>query len=337
MTISSEAQLWQAFDQIERLQQGLRALRADLAGASPANFAMLAEGPMTQVAELQGEIDAFLAGARGEEPLWVRLEGPTLHLGDASSSILTYVLDALRKGVQTVAELKLRGALSARPTAQLNRACDFRIMGFAAGSLRVAVRLPDVTPDQPPLPLEEVGSQVPEALRDYLRVAAWAATDADAAELETTFPDAKLRRAILGAVRRVAPRQRGGLEAVEFSGLVVDAVGAPSVRLERSTRNRIDGAIGRIEEVSAETHRGILREIDLDQLGFILRKPGSPEEVKCSFGEEILEDAKAALDRLIEVTGTRAVREGRNAAAPLLVTSLDVIEEDEPGSTDPTD
>lgn len=334
MTVTSDAQLWQAFEQIERLQQGLRALRSDLPSASAANFATLAEAPMAQMAVLQAEIDAYLLAARGEEPLWVRLEGASLHLGDASASIVTYVLDALRKGVQTVAELKLRGSLSARPTAELNRACDFRIMGFAPGSLRVAVRLPAVDPDQAALPFEQARGPVSEALRDYLRVAAWAAANAEASELEDALPDATMRRAILGAVRRVVPRLRGGLAAVEFSGQAVTAAGAEAVRLERTTRKRIDEAIGHLEELSTETRQGMLREIDLDQLGFILRSPGSPVEVKCTFDEELLEDAKAALDRLVEVTGTRKVREGRNASAPLHVTSLDIVEDDESAGTD---
>ena len=233
-----------------------------------------------------------------------------------------------------MAELKLRGALSARPTAELNRACDFRILGFAPGSLRVAVKFPAVNPDQAALPFEQTSSPVPDALRDYLRVAAWASTSSEASELEATFPDAKLRRAILGAVRRVVPRLRGGLEAVEFSGQAVASTGAEAVRLERTTRKRIDEAIGHLEEVSNETHRGMLREIDLDQLGFILRRPDSPEEVKCTFSEDLLEDAKAALDRLVDVTGTRKIREGRNAAAQLLVTSLDIVEDDESAGPD---
>lgn len=334
MTVTSDAQLWQAFEQIERLQQGLRALRTDLAGASAANFAILAEAPMAQIAGLQAEIDAYLLAARGEEPLWVRLEGASLHLGDASASIVTYILDALRKGVQAVAELNLRGELSARPTAELNRACDFRIVALAPGSLRVAVKLPAADVDQGTLPYEQLRNPVPAALRDYLRVAAWASKESKASDLEAALPDARLRRAILGAVRRVVPRPRGGLEAVEFSGQAVEAAGAETVRLQRSARKRIDEAIGHIEEVSTETRRGILREIDLDQLSFILRRPDAPEEVKCTFSEDLLEDAKAALDRLVDVTGTKRVREGRNASALLVVTSLDIVEEDEAAGPD---
>lgn len=334
MIVTSDAQLWQAFEQIERLQQGLRALRSDLAGASAANFAILAEAPMAQIAGLQAEIEAYLLAARGEEPLWVKLEGASLHLGDASASIVTYVLDALRKGVQTVAELNLRGGLSARPTAELNRACDFRIVALAPGSLRVAVKLPAASPDQATFPFGQAIGSVPDALRDYLRVAAWASRDSQASELEATLPDARLRRAILGAVRRVVPRPRGGLEAVELSGQAVTAAGAETVRLQRTARKRIDEAIGHLEEVSTETHRGMLREIDLDQQGFILRTPGSLEEVKCTFSEDLLEDAKAALDRLVDVTGTKKVREGRNASALLVVTSLDIVEDDEPAGAD---
>ena len=58
--IQSEAQLQQAIEQIERLYQGLDALRADILPKNPRNFAVLAEGPLDEIRKLQAEIDQYI-------------------------------------------------------------------------------------------------------------------------------------------------------------------------------------------------------------------------------------------------------------------------------------
>jgi hypothetical protein len=75
-----------------------------------------------------------------------------------------------------------------------------------------------------------------------------------------------------------------------------------------------------------ETHVCDLREIDLDELAFILRNtepPGSP--LRCYFPEEMVEAAKDALDKRVRVTGSRAVKEGRQTR-PLAVSRLEILE-----------
>ena len=60
--IASDAQLQQAISQIERLYQGLDALRGDLLHKNPRNFAILAEGPLDEIRKLQAEIDRYVSG-----------------------------------------------------------------------------------------------------------------------------------------------------------------------------------------------------------------------------------------------------------------------------------
>jgi hypothetical protein len=59
--IRTDAQLQQAIEQIERLYQGLDALRADVLQKNPRNFAILAEGPLDEIRKLQAEISDYVS------------------------------------------------------------------------------------------------------------------------------------------------------------------------------------------------------------------------------------------------------------------------------------
>ena len=59
--IQTDPQLQQAIEQIERLYQGLDALRADILPKNPRNFAILAEGPLDEIRKLQAEIDRYIS------------------------------------------------------------------------------------------------------------------------------------------------------------------------------------------------------------------------------------------------------------------------------------
>ena len=58
--IATEAQFEQAIGQIERLYEGLDALRGDILHRNPRNFAILAEGPLDEIHKLQAEIDRYV-------------------------------------------------------------------------------------------------------------------------------------------------------------------------------------------------------------------------------------------------------------------------------------
>ena len=60
--IQTDGQLQQAIEQIERLYQGLDALRADILPKSRRNFAIVAEGPLDEIRKLQAEIDQYITG-----------------------------------------------------------------------------------------------------------------------------------------------------------------------------------------------------------------------------------------------------------------------------------
>ena len=60
--IGNIEQLEQAIQQIERLYQGLDALRKDILPVNAHNFAIVAEGPLDEIRKLQAEIDRYVTG-----------------------------------------------------------------------------------------------------------------------------------------------------------------------------------------------------------------------------------------------------------------------------------
>jgi hypothetical protein len=58
--IQNEAQLRQALEQIQSLYVALDSLRVELFPKNPRNFAVLAEGPLEQIRQLQLQVDAYV-------------------------------------------------------------------------------------------------------------------------------------------------------------------------------------------------------------------------------------------------------------------------------------
>ena len=58
--IETEPQLRQAIEQMENLWQAINSLRAEVFPQNPRNFAVLAEGPLEQIRQLQRQIDEYV-------------------------------------------------------------------------------------------------------------------------------------------------------------------------------------------------------------------------------------------------------------------------------------
>ncbi|MGA2660256.1 MAG: hypothetical protein ABSH34_22395 [Verrucomicrobiota bacterium] len=58
--IQNQAQLRQALEQIQNLCAAVASLRADIFAKNSRNFAILAEGPLEQIHQLQGQVDEYV-------------------------------------------------------------------------------------------------------------------------------------------------------------------------------------------------------------------------------------------------------------------------------------
>ena len=58
--IQTEAQLQQAIEQMGRMQRILESYRNEILAKNARNFALLAEGPLEQLRQLQAQIDEYV-------------------------------------------------------------------------------------------------------------------------------------------------------------------------------------------------------------------------------------------------------------------------------------
>ena len=58
--IETTDQLYQAIEQMGRMQRILESYRSDLLPKNPRNFAVFAEGPLDEIRNLQAEIAAYV-------------------------------------------------------------------------------------------------------------------------------------------------------------------------------------------------------------------------------------------------------------------------------------
>ena len=57
--IETPEQVYQAIEQMGRMQRILESYRNEVLGSNPRNFAMLAEGPLEQLRQLQAQLDDY--------------------------------------------------------------------------------------------------------------------------------------------------------------------------------------------------------------------------------------------------------------------------------------
>jgi hypothetical protein len=327
--IENDDQLHRTRNAVNDLELALAALKREVYPINPQRFVVMAEPVVDQLQELRREIDEYIGVASvigREAEVWLGLQGPDIALGNTPTSVLSTMTDLLRRGVQIVAEYLQRGSVGARPTAEIKQACDFRIIGLAPGSLNVGLRLPD--PSDLNVDNDEALQQAWKALDLYLRAVEWVGSEDDIELLETEIPDNDERRLLLSQVARIIPRPRGGVEVVSFSGR---SLKDKTVRLNRQNRERVREAIKRTITETPAIIAGTLREIDLDNRSFIVRNAESSSETRCEIrqdADDLMDIAKEALDHEVIVLGIKRSDRTRRQTYPILVTEIEVFDQD---------
>jgi division protein CdvB (Snf7/Vps24/ESCRT-III family) len=65
--IETPEQLYQAIEQMGRMQRILESYRNEILNQHPRNFAILAEGPLEQIRQLQTQLDEYISRIEGAE------------------------------------------------------------------------------------------------------------------------------------------------------------------------------------------------------------------------------------------------------------------------------
>lgn len=61
MTIQSDEEMNQALEQIQSLYRALATLKAEVLPLNPKKYAVMAEGPVDMIRDLQAQVDAYLS------------------------------------------------------------------------------------------------------------------------------------------------------------------------------------------------------------------------------------------------------------------------------------
>lgn len=304
--IRDEAELAQASEQVTRLYGMLSALRRELDAKSPRSFELLAESALDELQRLQIEIEEYVGAAKlmaRDVDLWVGLRGVAVKWRETPTSVLTAFLDSFRRGVQAIAESTRSGRFGFRPTDELKRACDFRLVELEPGSLQIGLRVPEEGRGQGDLfGGEDVGIAT-KALREFLAGAEWVASGASVEELATRFGEPRHRRHVLRALKPFVPRPRGEVESVELYGRSVPS--DRRITLTRGAGARIEAAFEVALAGREERFVGDVREIDLDRRTFRLRNVEGLGELVCMYSPEMAAAAKGALEKRVAVVGVR--------------------------------
>jgi|GEM_PF-1909601 len=309
--IHSDQQLALVREQLGRAERALKAISDEVRPVNESRFLLMAESYVDMIEELRGEIDAYLglqAVRQSQTELILSLEGPGIRLGDTPASLVTRVLDSLRRGLQLVVEAaesgsstgQARGAVArtaGRRKRWIEELCDLPLVGVAPGSVQVQLGEPaslstGLLGDED----REFYQYVISLLRDGLACATGQAT---AEQLPV-----ELRQPVLHAVRKLVPTPRGALDAITISGRAIGT--GKDYRVTREARGRLDQEVRRVTATAEITsEEGIIREVDLDQNTFMLRdRRGGAPELPCEYADGDEEDVKSFLDKRVIVNGT---------------------------------
>jgi len=309
--IGSHEEYLQAHAALRDLEEALAALRQRLGTSRASLFETMAQDYIDSIIALRQDIDVYIglmSAQAARAPLWMGLEGDGLSPENILTSLLSVWLARLRRSVIALASFAFsRGTTGDRPSRAIAEACDFRLMGFLPGSLRIGLEIPQ--PDQLLLfprsgdaviavrtalaDLLEKASELTELQHSVHRV------DLSSEELSTR--DALLLKQVL----RLIPGRRERVRAIVFEGALVPRT--VPVRLNASLRSLLASRLGPTTEPDQiEELEGMLREIDLDQRHFILRdRPEDQPDITVFFRPNLQDDAKRALDQRVRVEASR--------------------------------
>jgi len=326
--IADDRQLRQTRQELTRLEEDLISLQREVLPVNPERFHLMAEAYVDHIIDLRGQIDEYIGIKAYQDKLqgvWLRLIGPSIQLGSASTSILTNTIENFRKSLRSItATLKgempfRRGGLSK----DVETSCDLVIIGLTTGSLRVGLGLP---PERQISLFDTQEDPVMKAIDTFMEVASWASSSDLSPVLSKSIEDSPSRDYILRQVMNMAPSKKLPVDTIEFSGTLVHLPKVPL--LTRGARARLRDAIAKEPGAEYMEAIGTIREIDLDAMRFFLReRPGNAPALRCAVSDEMLEDAKAALGEKVKVAGT--VKRDKSGVVNLLRVKTLELHDDE--------
>ncbi len=346
--ISNQEQLDQAVSRLGRMYSALASLRTDLSARNFKTFALMAEGPLNQIRQLEAEIAEYSGAVEAramEADVWIRIDG-----SESAHSIsvlrLCAALNGFRLGILDIAAYLAKSDSSDVVKAgRLRDACDFRVIASEMGSLRVGLEIhkPDSAARHNGSNLER--KLVARALASYLEMASIVSSHAELlTPIRSDYNSPEIEKPLLRAVNRLVPRDG----TIELYGKLV---GTGPVRLTREARLWIDERLRRddsprseglqevgsprdlgflIDESAREklfqgipvTVEGELRRVDLDASTILVRHSEDNRDYECRFEPRLLDKVREAIGREVKLH----LRAAEPNLEPVVVVDLELFE-----------
>lgn len=305
------------------VEASLAELRRKLKDKFPRRYEVLSRRYLEELALLREQIDAYLqVSTTGNADLSLALKG--ISFGSAPISAVTGSIEAVRRGIQTLAGL-LTGTepghigRRARP---IELASDLQLAAIGSGSVRIDLNLP-ASSQLEMFAREDVGGR---ATALFVRVAEWAAGDADPAELLQAL--GTIRPALAAwQVLKAVPSQTSAVQRVVVSGRLV----MRPVVLDAKTRIRLTQLIYAGRQVKKVAEEGAVRSLDLDAGTFNLRWRPGKKSLRCLFEPMFLEkEVLAAAGHRVIVHGELLLDPVTDVERELLTESIEITDRNKP-------
>jgi hypothetical protein len=300
--IANDEQFVIVKDQVRRLESALESLARTIRPKSESQYRVFAEGYVDQLAILRNDINDYLGLTPVMHPaadIEVSVEGPHAALGDTRVSAVTKLIDRFRRALRTTVE-SVRDSLAIADQENLteqflDRLCDPPLQAVAPGSVKVQLASPNAA----------VGNELYSEGLDLLSMAILSVSGDAAAAKELRSLSADQQKAALTAAKILAPEKDDLASQIGLGGRFLGP--QRHVQFDFGTRKRIQRQLSRIaRQVSKETVRGVIREIDLDRRLFTLREPDTGLTVeRCKYKKTLDEQMSLLVNDEVEVMGTR--------------------------------
>lgn len=250
------------------------------------------------------------------------------------ASLLVDSISSFRMALTRVT-MRLRGqsrAGSGRLPEDLRRVTDFRIVGFAPGSIKIGVRFERIatqtvlTDEEPETSLEEEVQRALKLLRETATVIGEERSDET---LNALIPDRELRHTLLRELSRMSPTARGRVTSISLEG--GPASGILSVLLTPNTGKRALSILYPESETEPFDDTGTLRAVDVDRdlpkHLFVLRnRPENRPDVEGDFDETLRFAVMDAVDKahLVRVKGILERPRGKHGKEIVHIESVDL-------------
>jgi len=233
------------------------------------------------------------------EPVFrARAVGKQVVLGRMPASVVAFVADATRRAFKTILDFRFDARSEGRPTEEHRALYDLPIQQFAFASFELSFGAPDEG-----FFLSEAVREAADLLMDGLR---WASDTNSREPMPGESTDQ--RAAVLRAALLLTPPLSGAIEEMQVSGLWVPG---ERIRLTRDSRRKIKGELRTVTKDHVVAYNGRIRELDMDNLSFILRETDDNHDKRGVISEDQLEDVSAYFIDEVRVTIAGVERGGR--------------------------